>query len=151
WPSPGFNLGFGKMLGIGVYTGCMILDADGTRHSYSGNITIYNWGTYGVMHTTDGSMIDYTYWTGTNGVMLSAEARLPNGTVIYYGAYSQPGGGLFPTYIEDVNGNYITISYVNNSGPRIQTMTDTLGRVINFHYDYNNLLTGITAPGLNGT
>jgi RHS repeat-associated protein len=150
WPSPGFNLGFGKMLGIGVYTGCMIVDADGTRHSYSGNITIYNWGTYGVMHTTDGSFIDYTYWTGTNGVMLWAEARLPNGTVIYYGAYSQPGGGLFPTYIEDANGNYITISYVNNSGPRIQAVTDTLGRVINFHYNSNNLLTAVTAPGLDG-
>ena len=150
WPSPGFNLGFGKLLGIGVYTGCMIVDADGTRHSYSGNITIYNWGTYGVMHTTDGSFIDYTYWTGTNGVMLSAEARFPNGTVIDYGAYSQPGGGLFPTYIEDANGNYITIGYVNNSGPRIQTVTDTLGRVINFHYDSNNLLTAITAPGLSG-
>ena len=150
WPSPGFNLGFGKMLGIGVYTGCMIVDADGTRHSYSGNITIYNWGTYGVMHTTDGSFIDYTYWTGTNGVMLSAEARFPNGTVITYGAYSQPGGGLFPTHIEDANGNFINITYLNNSGPRIQTVTDTLGRVINFYYDYNNLLTAITAPGLDG-
>jgi RHS repeat-associated protein len=148
WPAPGFNLGFGKLLGIGVYVGCMIIDADGTRHSYTGNITIYNWGTNGVMHTTDGSFIDYTYTTGTNGVMLSAQAKLANGTVINYGAYSQPGGGLFPTFIEDANGNYITITYVNNQGPRIQTVTDTLGRVINFNYDYNNLLTAVTAPGL---
>lgn len=150
WPSPGFNLGFGKLLGIGVYTGCMLVDADGTRHSYAGNITIYNWGTYGVMHTTDGSLIDYTYETGTNGVMLWAQAKLPNGTLITYGAYSQPGGGLFPTSIEDADGNVINITYLNNAGPRIQTVTDTLGRAINFYYDYNNLLTAITAAGLSG-
>ena len=150
WPAPGFNLGFGKLLGIGVYTGCMIVEADGTRHSYAGNISIYNWGTIGVMYTTDGSFIDYTYQTGTNGVMLWAQAKYPNGTTVTYGAYSQSGGGLFPTTIEDANGNLIYITYVGNAGPRIQTVTDTAGRVINFHYNANNLLTAITAPGLSG-
>lgn len=150
WPSPGFNLGFGKMLGIGVYTGCMLEDADGTRHGYTGNITLYNWGTHGVMHTTDGSFIDYEYWTGTNGVITWGQARLPNGTTINYGAYSQAGGGVFPTSIEDANGNDISITYVNNAGPRIQVIYDTLGRTVNFYYDSNNLLTAITAPGYNG-
>ena len=150
YPAPGFNLGFGKLLGIGVYTGCMLVDSDGTRHGYTGNITVYNWGTYGVMHTTDGSFIDYTYYTGTNGVITSAQAKLSNGTTINYGAYSQPGGGVFPTFIEDANGNFITITYVNNAGPQIQTVTDTLGRVVNFYYNSNNLLTAITAPGLSG-
>jgi len=150
WPAPGFNLGFGKLLGMTINSGCMLVDPDGTRHSYSGNITFYSWGTYGVMHTTDGSFIDYTYWTGTNGVITWAQAKLPNGTVINYGAYSQAGGGVFPTSIEDANGNFIYITYVNNAGPRIQTVTDTLGRVINFHYDPNNLLTAVTAPGLDG-
>jgi RHS repeat-associated protein len=150
WPAPGFNLGFGKLLGITINSGCMIVEADGTRHPYSGSITFYSWGTVGVMHTTDGSFIDYTYQTGTNGVITYAQARLQNGTVINYGAYSQPGGGVFPTSIYDANGNYIVITYVNNSGPRIQTITDTLGRVINFNYDYNNLLTAVTAAGLGG-
>jgi len=150
WPAPGFNLGFGKMLGIGVYTGAMLVDADGTRHGYTGNITYYSWGTYGVMHTTDGSFIDYSYWTGTGGAMTWGQARLPNGTVINYGAYSQSGGGLFPTSIEDANGNFITITYVNNAGPRIQTVTDTLNRSVVFYYDYNNLLTAVTASGLSG-
>jgi RHS repeat-associated protein len=150
FPAPGFNFGFGKILGIGIYTGHMLVDADGTRHSYTGSITIYNWGTIGVMRTTDGSFIDYTYQTGTNGVGTWAQARLPNGTVVTYGAYSQSGGGMFPTFIEDANGNYITITYVNNAGPRIQTVTDTAGRVINFHYNPTNLLTAVTAPGLNG-
>ena len=148
WPAPGFNLGFGKLLGMGVYNGGMLVDADGTRHGYTGSITFYSWGTYGVMHTTDGSFIDYTYWTGTGGGITWAQARLANGTVINYGA---PGpGGVYPTSIEDPNGNYITITYVNNTGPRIQTVTDTLNRSILFYYDYNNLLTAITAPGLGG-
>ena len=148
YPAPGFNLGFGKLLGMTIPTGCMLVEADGTRHSYSGNITFYSWGTVGVMHTTDGSFIDYTYQTGTNGVITWAQAKHPNGTTINYGAYSQAGGGVFPTFIEDANGNYLIITYVNNQGPRIQTVTDTAGRIINFHYNGNNLLTAVTAPTL---
>ncbi|HXQ71319.1 MAG TPA: hypothetical protein VN844_12565, partial [Pyrinomonadaceae bacterium] len=148
WPSPGFSLGFGKMLGISINNGYMMVDADGTRHSYTGTIQFFNWGTIGTLHTTDGSFIDYTYTTGTNGVVTSAEAKFPNGTVITYGAHSSPGGGVFPTSITDANGNIITITYVGNSGPRMQTVTDTMGRVLNFHYNANNLLTAITAPNL---
>jgi len=148
WPAPGFSLGSGKMLGMGVNSGGMLIDADGTRHSYTGSITYYSWGTYGVMHTTDGSFIDYSYWTGTGGSLTSAQAQLPNGTTVFYGA---PGpGALYPTCILDGNGNFITITYQNNAGPRIQTITDTLNRSITFSYDYNNLLTAISAPGLSG-
>jgi len=148
WPAPGFSLGFGKMLAISINNGCMLIDADGTRHSYTGTIQFFNWGTIGTFHTTDGSFIDYTYTTGTNGIITSASAQLPDGTVITYGAHSTPGGGVFPTSITDANGNVITITYVSNSGPRIQTVTDTLGRVLNFYYNPSNLLTAITAPGL---
>src|SRR5713226_444033 len=148
WPAPGFNLGFGKVLGMGVNGGGMLVDADGTRHSYTGTITPYSWGTNGIMHTTDGSFIDYTYWTGTGGGLTSAHVQLANGTVINYGAAGP--GAIYPTSIEDANGNFINIAYVNNAGPRIQTVTDTLNRTISFYYDYNNLLTAITAPGYNG-
>lgn len=72
-------------------------------------------------------------------MITSAQAKLSNGTVINDSAYSQSGGGVFPTSIEDANGNFIYITNVNNAGPRIQTISDTLGRVINFHYDSNNL------------
>jgi len=148
WPAPGFSLGFGKLLGMGVYNGGMLVDADGTRHSYGGTITFYNWGTHFVGHTTDGSFIDYSYWTGTGGGIVSAQAQLANGTVITFGAAGP--GAVYPTTIEDANGNSITITYVNNTGPRIQNVSDTLGRAIDFYYDANNLLTAITAPGLNG-
>src|ERR1700754_2027443 len=148
WPAPGFSLGFGKMLALSINAGCMLVDADGTRHSFNGSIQFFNWGTIGTFHTTDGSLIDYTYTTGTNGVITFAEAKLPNGSVITYGAHSTSGGGVFPTSIVDAQGNFISITYVNNSGPRIQTVTDTVGRVLNFYYNSNNLLTAITAPAL---
>jgi RHS repeat-associated protein len=148
WPAPGWSLGFGKIVGLGVNNGSMIIDADGTRHGFSGTVTYgpnQNYTDF-VGHTTDGSFIDYTHHTGIGGAMTYAQAKHPNGTVIEYGA--QGTAAMYPTRITDANGNYITITYVNNQGPNIQTVTDTLGRVINFHYDAYNLLTAITAPGL---
>jgi RHS repeat-associated protein len=148
WPAPGWSLGFGKIVGMGVDNGSMIIDADGTRHAYAGTVSYgpnLNYTDF-AGHTTDGTFIDYKHHTGLGGAMVSAQAKYPNGTVIEYGA--QGTGAMYPTRITDANGNYITITYVNNTGPQIQTVTDTLGRVINFHYDANNLLTAITAPTL---
>lgn len=147
WPAPGWSLGFGKLLSMGSQ-GSMLVDADGTRHSYAG--TLYNWGyaTHFVGHTTDGTFIDYTCNVYTDGSM-GGSAQLPNGTTINYGVYGP--GAAYPTSIEEANGNYLTITYINNSGPQIQTITDTVGRTINFSYDSNNLLTAITAPGLSGS
>ncbi|HYX72862.1 MAG TPA: hypothetical protein VE732_08825, partial [Nitrososphaera sp.] len=148
WPAPGWNLGFGKVLGMGVYNGSMLVDADGTRHSYSGTVTVgpnQNYTDF-VGHTTDGTFIDYKHHTGLGGALTYAEAKFPNGTIIEYGV--QGTQAMYPTRITDANGNYLTITYRNNMGPEIQTITDTLGRVITFNYDANNLLTAITAPGL---
>jgi RHS repeat-associated protein len=148
WPAPGWSLGFGKVLGMGVYNGSLLVDADGTRHSYSGTVTVgpnQNYTDF-VGHTTDGSFIDYKHHTGLGGALTYAEAKYPNGTIIEYGV--QGTQAMYPTRITDANGNYITVTYRNNTGPEIQTITDTLGRVITFYYDSNNLLTAITAPGL---
>src|SRR5215204_165727 len=40
WPAPGFSLGFGKMMGMGVMNGGMLVDADGTRHGFAGDVTV---------------------------------------------------------------------------------------------------------------
>jgi RHS repeat-associated protein len=146
WPAPGWSLGFGKMVDIGN-GGTLIIEPDGTRHGFNG--TIYPGGgvSFFTGHTTDGSFIDYDCTVGSAGVQV-ATAKLRDGTVIYYAA---PGAGaVYPTRITDPNGNYITVTYRNNSGPQIDTVTDTLGRVITFKYDANNLLTSVTAPGLGG-
>ena len=146
WPAPGWSLGLGRILAMGVYNGGMLMDADGTRHSYSGTVQVFSWGTYFQGQTTDGTFIDYSYYSGAGGPITSAEARLPNGTVIYY--YTQGTAAIYPSTILDPNGNGISITYVNNQGPRIQTITDTMGRVIVFHYDSAQRLTAITAPNL---
>ncbi|HEY0729021.1 MAG TPA: hypothetical protein VGD38_13175, partial [Pyrinomonadaceae bacterium] len=149
WPATGWSLGFGRVLSMGTNGGCMIVEADGTRHSYAGTISNYSWGQYFSGHTTDGTFIDYTCATNTNGVVTSANASLPTGTVVEYYAYSLGQGMAYPTRVTDADGNYITMTYTASQG-RMQTLTDTLGRVINFHYGPNNLLTAITAPGYGG-
>ncbi len=147
WPAAGWSLGFGRLIKMGS-SGSMIVDADGTRHSYTGTMNNYSWGSYFNGYTTDSTFIDYSHSANSQGLITSASARYPNGTVVYYGA---PGrNAVYPTQILDANGNYITITYVNNAGPNIQTITDTLGRVVNFHYDGYGLLTAVTGPDLNG-
>ncbi|HEU4597120.1 MAG TPA: RHS repeat-associated core domain-containing protein, partial [Pyrinomonadaceae bacterium] len=147
WPAPGWSLGFGKMVDIGDGA-TLISEGDGTRHGYSGTIFYpANPTSWFVGQTADGTLIDY-WGSRSNFVLRTGAAQLPNGTYIDYGA---PGeGAIYPTKITDSNGNLITITYRNNSGPRIETVTDTLGRAIVFHYDGNNLLTAVTAPGYDG-
>jgi len=146
WPAPGWSLGFPKVVDLGM-GGSMIVDPDGTRHSFSGEVTPYSNGAIDFRgHTADGTLIDYGSYRHASGVLTWAEVNLPDGSQIYYNC--QGPGGMFPTQIIDPNGNYITITYVNNTGPRIQTITDTLNRVITFDYDQYNLLTAISAPGL---
>ena len=147
WPAPGWSLGFGKMLQMGTQ-GTMLVDADGTRHPYVGNIHPWGYATYFEGHTTDGSLIDYTSLTYTDSQVFGGQARLPNGTTIYYGTSGT--GAAYPTSISDANGNILTVTYPNNIGPRIETITDTLNRSLNFYYNSNNLLTAVTAPGLGG-
>lgn len=145
WPAPGWALGFGKIIGLNTQ-GSLLLEPDGTRHSLTGTITTYGSYTFFNGKTADGTFIDYST-TSYQGVVNSGQAIYPNGTVIDYGAPAN--AAVFPILITDANGNYVTVTYRSNRGPDIDTITDTLGRVINFHYDPNGLLTAITAPDLN--
>lgn len=147
WPAPGWSLGFGKMVGLNT-AGSMLIEPDGTRRAFNGTVSNYGTTVYFNGYSIDGSFIDY--WSYSyNGNIASGYARLPNGTWIDYGAAGD--GAIYPTRITDANGNYVTIAYVNNQGPRIQTITDTLGRAVNFYYDGYGLLTAVTGPGLGGT
>ncbi len=157
-PAPGWSLGFGKLTFMGVDGGSMPVQADGMRNSYGGSLTVHT-QTYGgaththanfTGHTTDSTLLDYTtYFHATNGVWDFGDGTLkyPNGTTVNYGAFGQ--GSIYPTYIQDANGNYISISYRNNRGPQIDSVIDTLGRALQFHYE-GSLLTAITAPTLGG-
>jgi RHS repeat-associated protein len=122
----------------------ILIDGDGTRHGYQCE---YNNNGYGMTcKTLDGSFIDYdiTFAAPYDSTPIYATAKLPNGTVITYGASATYA--VYPTRITDPNGNYITISYVNDQGPRLAAITDTVGRNVLFYYDSSNCLTAITAP-----
>ncbi|NJM53399.1 MAG: hypothetical protein HC846_08400 [Blastocatellia bacterium] len=154
-PAPGWNLGFGKMIYLGSNGGCMLVDADGTRRGYTGSNSTYSYGSYFsnnfTGHTADGSFIDYNcyYSSSSYGTYLSGSARLPNGTTVYYSSQSLANDQVYPTQIADAQGNYITITYQNNRGPNITTVTDTMGRIITFNYDGSNRLISVTVPGFN--
>ncbi len=157
FPGPGWSIGFGKMIYMGGTGGCMIATANGTRRSHTGSNWTYSSGsTY--LHTytgatSDGSFIDYScgYSSTTGGTSLSGYARLANGTTIEYSSPSANYNQVYPTKITDAQGNYILITYKNNQGPRIDTVTDTLARVISFNYDTEGRLFRIRGPGYNGT
>lgn len=152
FPAPGWSLGFGKMMFMGTSGGCMINDADGTRHGYNGSTSNYTYGSSVSSsfngHSADGSFIDYNCYYSSNqyGKGLSGSAKLPNGTTIYYNSSTANGEQAFPTQITDAQGNYISITYRNNRGPEIQTVTDTMGRVVTFNYDSNNRLISVSVP-----
>lgn len=144
WPAPGWSLGFGKIVGLNQQ-GSLIIEPDGTRRGFGGSVQIWGSSVNFTGKTLDGSFIDYTSWT-YNGVINSATARYPDGTVIDY--WAPANGAVYPTRITDANGNFISITYRNNHGPDIEAVYDTMGRVINFHYDSLGLLTAITTPDL---
>lgn len=150
---PGWNFGFGRIVTAG--NGYMLIDADGTRHSYNGNPWSYSSPNTSLQgfdgYTSDGSFINYFargYKPQYGSLIQYAWAKLPNGTTITYGAPANLSA--YPTQITDANGNYITITYKGNQGPNISTITDTLGRQLKFYYDADNLLTAVTAPGFDG-
>ncbi len=148
FPAPGWSLGFGKITHMGA-GGCMMIDADGTRHGYAGSVWTGTNSMSFTGHTADGSFIDYgcNFTYGGNG---SGWARLPNGTTIIYSTSAPGNDQIHPTLITDAQGNYISITYRNTPGDTlIETVTDTMGRVITFHYDSLNRLIEVRAPRMN--
>jgi RHS repeat-associated protein len=148
FPAPGWSLGFGKVMDMGDGKS-MIIAPDGTRHDFDGTIThgypspYFNVKKY-TAHTTDGTLINYESYTDINTVLDSAKAFYPDGTFVRYTA--RANGAVYPTNIRDANGNTITITYRNNQGPEIETVTDTLGRVVTFNYDTSNRLISVSTP-----
>jgi RHS repeat-associated protein len=143
-PAPGWSLGFGKIAYMGN-GGCMLIEADGTRRGYSGQLQQWQSGMTFKGHTVDGSFIDYgcQWYYGNYG---SGWSKLPNGTSITYSTIGATPDQLYPTQILDAQGNYLTITYRNPSSPQLDTITDTLGRVVTFQYDSYNRLISVTVP-----
>jgi RHS repeat-associated protein len=125
-PSPGFTLGFG---GIDFSTDGavgMLTEPTGAKH-----LLLLNG--YPNYHTTDSSYIQVVYST-TNPVT----ATYKDGLKVSFQPFTVQVNGRTqyrPFQIEDTNGNYISITYNDPNDLNISTITDTVGRRIQFTYD----------------
>lgn len=150
WPYVGFNLSFGRIVTYGPTsnTKFVLIEEDGTRR-YLGSGSFWTTATY---QTNDGSHI--TYIGDGNSGTLYYNNGIKKDVVI-------TNNRLLVVSITDSNGNYIVISYkglpqtpscVGHQGHQaIDTITDTLGRVVQFNYDSCNNLISIDVPGYEGT
>jgi RHS repeat-associated protein len=112
-----------------------------------GRVELRQVGTSNVYESADGSYSRLVDNGTTGGVTIST----PDGTLYTFG-YADTTTNQFGqitvrsrrcTEIKDRNGNFITAAYNTTGG--ITSITDTLGRVINFNYDPTaNVLTSIT-------
>lgn len=166
WPVPGWRLGYGKLVRAGGKA--LLIDPDGTRHPFCGSEadplvcgtehSLPDGSRFFTGRATDGSLIGAAYTTDTDPSrgLVSAFVGYPDGTRVAYTAPGLNGRDIYPTQIKDRNGNIITITYLGNRGPNISTITDTLGRLIQFVYGQagtpgEGLPVAITAPDLNGS
>jgi YD repeat-containing protein len=137
FPSYGFRLGFGLVEKDSSANSFVLTEPDGTKRKL-----ILASGT--VYQTTDSSFIDFDSSTRI--------LRRKDGMQWHY---EQVGSSTIyrPVKIRDTNGNYVSITYSTAEGASnqaINTITDTLGRVVTFDYDGSNKLTSITAPAQGG-
>lgn len=139
WPSVGFRMGYGFIeLHPDANNGdtYVVTEGSGAKHALSINLS-------GSIFTSN----DSTYMT-YNAASTSRILTLKNGTQIRYEPFWINGANsttLFrPNQIKDTNGNFITIAYKPQTEQDIQSITDTLGRVINFAYDANSNLQTIS-------
>jgi RHS repeat-associated protein len=152
WPGPGWSLSFGKIVGMGTQNGYMIIEPDGTRRPYICSITFFPVNQVAVCKTTDGSFIDYKVIGDSpamGGAPTSVTVFLPDGTEVFYG--NPANNAVYATLFWDRNGNTIFVSYRNGHGPQVDSVADTMGRIVQFYYDSNNLPVAITGPGFNGS
>lgn len=155
WVGPGFQIGYGYLdtytNGGNLPSQLVSTGTDGTRYqldftSGSGGLASYE--------SSDGSFMkgDATYNT-SNNVLTGITVTYTDGTKVLYGA-ANPQNRRFPVRITDVQGNYISITYLaNDQVGKIASIQDTLSRYINFHYDTTteqNLIS-VTVPGYNNS
>ncbi len=133
WPAPGFRLGFPVVQG-------KFYDSQAQKDAYllmtpsGARVSLRQIGTTAVYEAGDSSYLQLT--EESDGTLM---LRATSGTRMSY----RPLGGVYKcTEIKDKDGNFITAAY--NAFDNVQTVTDTLGREINFGYYADGYLKEIT-------
>lgn len=134
WPAPGWTLGYGRLIDdYDNLTNWLLIQPDGTRVHLQKQQN-------GSLASTDGSFI--TVGVGTGG-SVNGKLRYPDGTLVTYS--NAQNNRWVPVSIRSRNGDQITIGYrqyqKHQDQPNyfpvrwaIDQITDTLGRIITFHY-----------------
>ncbi|MGE5323348.1 MAG: hypothetical protein ACM3SW_10820, partial [Actinomycetota bacterium] len=135
FPSYGFRLDFGYLEYDSADAQMILTESDGTKHSMPLHANITGGSLY---DSNDGTFIEYNSATS----ILSYK----NGTMVTYQPFPSASTLFRPIQIMDTNRNFITITYVagNGNDQHINTITDTLQRVIHFNYNAQHQLTSIT-------
>src|SRR5438270_1496141 len=133
FPSYGFRLDFGYLEYDPSIDEFVLTERDGTKRALPNN---------GGYNSIDGSFINYN---STSKVL-----TYKNGMTVQYAPFPVKPNLFRPTQIKDTNGNYISIAYGGDFDQEITSITDTLGRVINFHYDPNTHLLSSVDQNLAG-
>lgn len=132
FPSPGFRLGFPSVQR-------KVFDAQTGKNSFlfitaaGRRVALRQVSSSNIYLAGDSSYLQLT----DNGSTLLVHST--DGTKL---SFTEINNEFRCVEIKDRNGNYITINH--NALGRITTITDTLGRVINFNYDVNANLISIT-------
>jgi hypothetical protein len=158
FPSYGFRLDFGYIEYDSTNAQMILTESDGSKRSLPLTANVTGGSVY---DSSDGSSIEFS--------TVNLALAYKNGMTVQYQPFStQPVQGQTTLYrpikVMDANRNYITISYVSGTGndQHIDTITDTLGRIIKFIYakspDNKDLLSQIqqlngspSTPGFDST
>lgn len=123
FPSYGFRLDFGYLEYDLANDQFILTERDGTKRALPNN---------GGYNSIDGSYINYNSATSV--------LTHKSGMTVHYAQFPSNTNLFRPVQLKDTNGNYIDIVYRSLHDQQIQSITDTLGRVINFHYDASDQL-----------
>jgi RHS repeat-associated protein len=158
FPSYGFRLDFGYIEYDSANAQMILTESDGTKRALPLSANVAGGSIY---DSNDGSFIEFS----TVNLILTYR---DGATVQYQPFPNQPIQGQTTLYrpiqLMDTNRNYISIAYVSGTGndQHIDTIKDTLGRIIKFTYikspDNKDLLSQIqqlggspTTPGFDST
>lgn len=134
-PSPGFRgLDFGFLQWNAANSDWILTAANGNKSE------LMNVSGTSLYQSQDSTYIQFN---GSTNVLIYRD-----GTQMFYGQFGttpfSSTSPLRPNTIENTNGNIISIAYANTLNLSISSITDTLGRVVNFTYDSSGRLTTIS-------
>lgn len=126
-PAPGFRLDYGLLQFAADQSLGILTEPTGAKHLFLPT------GITNQYRTNDSTYILVQYpATAGNPVIVTYK----NGLRIFYQLFDTTYPYQYRPYqIEDTNGNIISITYLNSNALSINTVTDTVGRVIRFSYD----------------